>query len=478
MKLFTIGDSLAQGFRSGAAARTDQCFSTLTARALGVPAAAYSYPRWPHHGLPVDLEAVMRRLLTDYGRDISGLEWLGVLGSVNALLESSEAFYERGEGKETVPYPGASFFHNVAVRGFTAADAWLVTPQLCLDAIANAAGRGDGFLQGPNAPFFRTALKVLNPALENRRMNMSQLDWLAEHAQGEGVENLVLWLGPNNALETVVRLSIKLTPNVPERRPHTLSFAERAAQHWTLWHPADFAAEYAELLRRVHTIQKTNASPDWRVFIATVPLVTIAPVAKGVGEKTNVNGDVYFKYYTYFPFDEQHAMETPQRLTMQQAMFIDDCIRSYNAHIKRMVADLNRTLDRQRYFIVDLADALDQMAWKRNDGNPSYQFPAHFRHLYPPVNTKYYHADQLGRLTQGGLFSLDGVHPTAIGHGLIAWEFLKVMETAGVAVDADKALDWPAICASDDLYSQPIALMHEIYDHQDLAALLLRFLAP
>ncbi len=31
MKLFTIGDSISQGFMSAAAARTDQCYSTILA---------------------------------------------------------------------------------------------------------------------------------------------------------------------------------------------------------------------------------------------------------------------------------------------------------------------------------------------------------------------------------------------------------------------------------------------------------------
>ena len=79
----------------------------------------------------------------------------------------------------------------------------------------------------------------------------------------------------------------------------------------------------------------------------------------------------------------------------------------------------------------------------------------------------YYHADVDGRLKQGGLFSLDGIHPTAIGHGLMAYEFLKVMNEAGVVSDTN--LDWRTIFANDTLYTQPIALMQELYGKDDLA---------
>ena len=38
-----------------------------------------------------------------------------------------------------------------------------------------------------------------------------------------------------------------------------------------------------------------------------------------------------------------------------------------------------------------------------------------------------------GGRTDGGLFSLDGVHPTTIAYGVLAQEVMKVMELAGVA---------------------------------------------
>jgi hypothetical protein len=109
------------------------------------------------------------------------------------------------------------------------------------------------------------------------------------------------------------------------------------------------------------------------------------------------------------------------------------------------------------------------MAWKRNGGNPTYKFPPYFDYIYPKVDTKYYHADEEGRLRQGGMFSLDGVHPTAVGHGIMAWEFLKAMNKVGVPGANPAALSWSDIFRSDSLYSSPIRVMHEIYGHSALA---------
>ena len=111
----------------------------------------------------------------------------------------------------------------------------------------------------------------------------------------------------------MIRLNINPTPNDPEDRPHNMPYEQRDARGFTLWHPDDFLAEYDELLRRVERSLAANKARDWRVFVkVTVPLVTIAPLAKGVGETYDIevpsDADpsvpellTYFKYYTYFP---------------------------------------------------------------------------------------------------------------------------------------------------------------------------------
>lgn len=481
MKLFTIGDSISQGFMSAAAARTDLSYSTLLAAKLGAkPGTEYRYPEWPAGGIPVNLEEILRSLNRRYGSNISGFEWLTVLHSINEVVDRGEDHYERGPGRPDRPYPGGvKFFHNVAVRGLDVADAWLLTPALCRKEIQLEESRGllpDGFLAGASAAFYRTALKVLNPSLAKKYDDHSALTWLKEHATGEGIENTVLWLGANNALGTVLHLKIRQTPNVPTDRPHLLGHLERARlRKWNLWHPDDFAAEYRELLKRTDAILRLNTFPGWKAFLGTVPLVTIAPLAKGVGPTTDIAGKgIYFKYYTYFPFEEEFAHKTGIHLTMQDALHIDDCIRAYNRTIKGLADELNQQHGQTRYLIVDIAEALNRIAYKRNAGQPTYNFPPFFNFIYPEVNTKYYHADAEGRLRQGGLFSLDGIHPTAIGQGLIAWEFLKEMQSAGVVADSE--LDWATIFANDLLYAKPISLMHEFYGKDDLVRHVLKLI--
>jgi len=478
MRLFTIGDSLSAGFMSAATARTDLSFSTLLAAKLGLtPQVEYHFPTWPDDGMPVNIERVLRGLNARYGSDISGFEWFTVVQTVASALNPVEDYYERGPGAADKPTPdGRAFYDNVAVAGYQVADAWLVTPELCKQYLA--APPSDDFLSGPDRSFHRVALKVLNPSLDPAYDQYSQLDWLRHHATSEGVDNVLLWLGANNALGTV--LTLKIVPTRPDvdPPPHTLSYAERAAHGWNLWHPDHFRLELHELLDRMDEIMQHNVSANWHVMMANIPLVTIAPVAKGVGDTSVINREgrdlIYYKYYTYFPFEEQFALDTGRFLSMQDAVHIDDTIRAFNTIIAEEASARNQAFGSDRYLVVDMANALNDLAYKRNAGDPPYVFPSYFDFVYPKVNTKYYHADQTGHLTQGGLFTLDGVHPSPIAHGLLAYEFLKVMQPAGIVPDTD--LPWSSIFGNDLLYNKPISIMQEIYKKDWIASLVINFI--
>ena len=476
MELFTIGDSVSQGFMSGAAARTDLCYSTLIAKAMGLqPGNNYNFPKWPKGGLPCNLEELMRALSRRYGADINALEWLTILSEINKYIDQSEDYYERGAGNERTPYDSGKvdFFHNISVEGFKVADAWNVCPALCKEIIAeeNLHTGGDNYLFNgwPNAAFYRIAHKVLNPSLDGKYDKFTQLDWLQHHVDQRGVKNLLLWLGNNNVLGSVVGLQIKQTRN------STVKMGHLKQTKWNLWHPDHFREEYDVLLNKVAEIMGKNNCKTWRVFVGNIPLLTILPIAKGVGPSQEIKDrGIYYKYYTYFPFEEEFAKKTGNHLTMDDAIYIDECITEYNKTIGDLINSKNDAIGHKAFFLVDISKMLSDLAWKRNEGRPPFNFEAVdpiFKYKYPRINTKYYHADMKGRFRQGGIFSLDGVHPTAIAHGLIANEFMKVMGANGVNFPGK--LDWKQIFRDDTLYSNPISLMQEVYNHEKLAMTIL-----
>lgn len=504
MKLFTIGDSISQGFMSLAAARTDQSYSTLLADILGIK--KYHYPSWPKGGHPLNLELLFRKLEKRLGADISGtFEWPMAFSIISAFLDEVEDYYERGEGSHLTP-PQKNFFNNVAVRGFDLASSWMIKPSLCRDYIESSRNKKDNIMGMVDESQFRTALTVLEAGSQQGAKDASQLDWLKYHHQKEGIENVIVWLGANNALGTVTSLNINQTSNdgtAFDIGPENVSHEKRKG--WNLWHPGDFKKEYEYMFNQVLNIMEDNPNDtDYKVFIATVPLVTIVPLTKSVGGvedreivkvnewRVNLknpapmgNKDIadpeehvysYGRYYPYFVYAENFDIGMPH-LNMMQTLHIDNTIRQYNKIIIETVAAANEKLNKKRFYLVDISSVLSDMALKRNNYSPCYKFPAYFDFVYPRADTRYYGTTRKGKIMSGGLFSLDGVHPTAIGQGLIAYEFLKVMKQAGTFTgDVEKAFNWKSIFETDSLRAEPISLISEIYDNMDLKKWVIKML--
>jgi hypothetical protein len=60
-----------------------------------------------------------------------------------------------------------------------------------------------------------------------------------------------------------------------------------------------------------------------------------------------------------------------------------------------------------------------------------YDLPPELAGASPPLDTRFFVSGPGGR-QQGGLFSLDGVHPTTSAAGIIAREVMRIMTLAGV----------------------------------------------
>jgi hypothetical protein len=73
----------------------------------------------------------------------------------------------------------------------------------------------------------------------------------------------------------------------------------------------------------------------------------------------------------------------------------------------------------------------------------------------------------------GGLFSLDGVHPTTAGYGLVAQEFIDVMAGAGVRFfhgdgrtprSGPIAVDFERVMQRDSLIENPPGTLDHLWD--------------
>lgn len=461
-RLVTMGDSLTQGFMSGAIHRTDLSWPAMVAFELGLGAREFTFPtyEWPTGpgGLPVDLERLAREFERRFGSRLDLLETFRAAPWLRSYMDSIEDWWERGPGSRR-PAGGAPF-HNTAVYGWDVLDPLVVTEARIERRLAGRTS-DDPLGQLVEHHETRAAWPVLRHAAggDPRR---SVLDSVADLARDEGVESLVVMLGSNNALGSVVSLETAWTP----ADYATLTLAQRrdARAGCNLWRPSAFRADWANLVARLRTVQAQH------VVVATIPSVTIAPIARGTHQKVRPDSR-YFPYYTRpWVTDDDFDPRHDPHLLEEEVRAIDSAIDAYNETIIESVRAARR--DGLDWYLFDLGGLLDRLATRRYVNSPwarpawwePYELPAALRRLDPVPNTRFFRSGPEGR-TDGGLFSLDGVHPTTVGYGIVAQGVIRVMRTAGVTFrDRQGAprpdpveLDFDRILRADTLMSHPPA---------------------
>lgn len=467
-KLVAIGDSLTQGVQSGAIFKTELSYPALIAEAMGLNVPNdFRVPRFPGSGLPLNIEWLLRTMRQDIGNEISSKEWIS---SVPFLLEDClddvEDLYERGAGSRPASYGG--IYHNLAVLGFRVSDSFRIHSKYCYDQMKKKEGRiEDDFFRLPSAPMYRIAQRVLNPKQLSNRKFWTQIDNLKRLNKDEGgVENLVLFLGANDCLRTVKDLKIK---DMKCETGKVSEDPETRRANYNLTSTEVFEADYRKMVQQI-----SNAiSEDTKVFVGTVPHVTIPPITQAISrQEDNNNEKQYFTYYGPFFLNEDNFSTRDRYLTGEDVKNIDLRIDAFNCIIKKVVEEQN-----ENWHIVDICQLLDKLAIKRNKEvknprDPLQQFfaekgcsdhPLLDDNLKPtPSVLRFETCDNQRK--NGGLFSLDCFHPTTIGYGLIAEEFLRVMESADVPDANPEQLNWQRIIKQDTLIQSPPVLWDDIIE--------------
>lgn len=450
-RLVTLGDSLTHGFQSGAIYHTELSYPAIIAHELGW-SKQFRYPRYGGPGgLPVNIEHIIRRLEDRYGDKLNWWEFVPAALSTRAIMDDIEDYWETGAGSTNPDVWGIN--HNLGMYGWDLRDAISMTNVDCANSIARPSENwGRQVVENASA---RAALRVL-PSKKCHDPPMSTVDAAeALGADGSGIETLIVFLGANNALGSVVGLDVKWSDDGYDTLEGKRGF--------TVWRPEHFQKELNELVKR---IQNVNAA---RVIWATVPHVTVAPVARGVGQKLRANSR-YFPFYTRPWIAEGQFSRRDPHITGAQARAVDSAIDQYNDAIVQAVRDAR--LGGRQWFVLDIAGVLDRLAQRRYMDTPAaqppwwtpYPLPPELDQLKPqPPNAKFFRSGPTGRI-DGGLFSLDGVHPTTIAYGIIAQEFMNVMQFAGVQFNSPDGLtartgpvqvDFKRLIAADTLISNP-----------------------
>jgi len=462
-RLVTIGDSLTHGFMSAAVHRTDLSWPAIAAYELGLTAEQFTFPtyEWPTGPgrLPLDLERFARAFEKRYGDRLDFWEIIGAGLWIREYMDRVEDFWETGPGSKT-PKSGPAF-HNMAVYGWDVLDPQLTTAATVAERL-KAPPKDDLVTQLVDRHQSRAAWPVLQRARKGNRAQTVLEAAASMSSAGEGVETLVVILGANNVLGSVVNLSPAWTP----AEYATLSPEQRmvAKQGYNVFRPSAFAADWALLVEKLRAIDAQH------VLIATVPSVTIAPIARGTHKKVTPQSRYFPNYTRPWITDDDFDPRRDPNITEDEARAIDSAIDAYNQTIiDSVAAALNAGLDR---YLFDMGGILDRLAarryiespWARPPWCTPYELPPQLAGLDPIPSTRFFRAGPQGR-TEGGLFSLDGVHPTTIGYGIVAQEVIKIMELAGVRFfvrdgqprEDPVVVDFDRLLLVDTLISQPPA---------------------
>lgn len=415
-RLVSIGDSLTHGFASGAVFDTDLSWSAIVAHELGW--SDLRYPRYPGvGGLPLNIEYVMRDLEERYGLGFDWWEVPGALFRLRSVMDGIEDHWERGPGSRVPAVREA--MHVLAVYGWDLRDALDRTAARAFTEIRPP--KDDLINQLVSDHPARAALRVLpNVTAADRRRTV--FDTAAQLGRHGGVETLVVFLGANNALGAMTGLNVVWSEDGYD------SLDTKGA--FTVWRPEHFAAELALVAAKVQKIAARH------VIWCTIPQVTVPPIARGVGQKPA--GSKYFPYYTR-PWidDDEFDPRRHKHVTGAQAEAVDGAVDAYNAAIVGTVGDARRA--GRDWYVCDVATMLDRLAIRRYEddrarpaGWTRYELPPELAALDPVPDVRFLTTGDDGARATGGLFSLDGTHPTTVGYGLLAQEIIRVMEVAGV----------------------------------------------
>jgi hypothetical protein len=433
-RLVTIGDSLTHGFQHLAIFNTAHSWPMLVAEALGI-AGTFRYPHYDPKGPggdPLNLEGVLREL---------GPHLLTDVIHVRSFMHSVEEYYETGAGSG-YPDPDGPINENLAVWGWDLRDALERTADTERAAIGPPKRK---LIPMVNNPGERAGVIVLNSARRPSGKAMTPLE--AARQLGDepgGIETLCVWLGANNVLGSVINLHVNLSSDGFDQLDKKSAY--------NVWTIEDFTSEVTLVAAEVRAINAQH------VLWATVPHVTIPPIAKGLGGQIQ-DCPRYFEYYAR-PWETKKSFNANQdsHLTGLDAWAIDIIIDGYNLAIQALVEQARK--DGFDWRIVDMCAVLDGLAVRRNDElgeKPESVEP----YVLPPeldgLNTLFFGVDDNGKINQGGLIGLDGIHPTTCGYGIIAHEFIKAMKLAGVQFPNDAEIDFNKIRAADTLVSSPPA---------------------
>jgi len=458
-----MGDSMAQGFKNGGIYRTDLSFPALLARSMR-PKPGFESPLFTAQaGIPINIEVLVRGMSDEFGDEISWRQSLNAGTHLYRTLRRIKNYWE-GNSK-SLKVEREMPYHNQAIWGISLSDTWLINEKYCREQIQSKKDQYSVFSVLPDNALYTTARMVLNPTFSKASETHSMIDNVKQLQADGGIENLICCVGHNNIVGAVTNLNLIFSEKDDLNAPH-------GKRTCTIFRPQHFEDELRILFEKIYAI-----GPG-RVFVPTIPYLTIPPATRGVNYDKTKPRTGYFDYYSRFwIWDEDFDPDKHPHLTRDDAITLDQHVDQYNAIIRELADEFG-------FYVVPIGRYVQAAARRRHGSEHTQPFPEPFvdalkrnektSYLVEPdghirLSTDFLRLKENSRkIDRGGIFSLDGLHPSTIGYGLIADIYKQFMEKQGVKFSGE--IDWDFVIANETLVTDPPLLLNDL-------RLLLRFLA-
>lgn len=454
---------MAQGFKNGGIYRTDLSFPAILAKSLGNERSFETPLFTAQAGIPINIEMLVRGMADEFGDEITWNEYLKAGAHLYTTLRRIKEYWEGN--KKSLAVVRDMPYQNQGIWGTAISDSWLMNSKYCKEQIESNRPRYTVFNVLPDDALFTTARLVLNPSQTETFSRHSMIDNVQLLQDDGGIENLICCLGHNNIVGAVTNLNLIYSEEHDLNAPHH-------KRTCTVFRPEHFEDETRILYQK---LSKIGAK---RVFVPTLPYMTIPPAIRGVNSDKSKPRSGYFDYYSRFwIWDEDFNPEKHAHLTKEDAITLDQHIDQYNKTIYELSKEFG-------YHVVPVGQYVSAAARRRLGAKKVRPFPDSFvtalkqnpdtsylvdENNKPRISTDYIRLkDDSRKLDRGGIFSLDGLHPSTIGYGLIANIYKESMEKKGVDFSSD--IDWKFVIENETLVTHPPLLLNDL-------RLLLRFLA-
>lgn len=454
-KLAALGDSISQGFQNSAIYRTDLSYPAFLAKSLD-SSAEFSQPKFSvKGGIPVNLDFILKSLEHQYTTELNWKSYPIAIKDVYAIIRRTKKYWDNKalvlDNEESGPY------HNQSIWGLTTNDSWMLTDTISKEYMEHNPVHYAVFNFLPDHALYTTARCVLNPSGNPKRENRTLVDNIQELADDGGIEHLIVNLGSNHIVGAVTKMRFQYSePDEIEAHPFQ--------RQYTVMRPEHFEQNYRKLASK---IARMNIG---QVTATTIPYITIPPVLQGINESAESPEREYFDYYANFWVDpNSFNPELHAHFTKNQAIDLDIAVDYFNEIIKKVAGE-------NGWIVADVGRQVSMMAYRRHHGRLHLPYPTSLvKSLRSHGNTSYLVDDhgnvkldtrylktnlETQQITEGGIFSLDGLHPTTVGYGIIAEMVKDAMSDAGVVFQQE--LDWDFIVENDSLIYTPPILLPEL----------------